>query len=64
MTNAIDRIIPILCLAIIMWPFAICLVAFPYAIFVTLTGIALAPAIGAYSAIPIAIYWAWKVWEV
>jgi len=62
MLLAFDRILPVLCFAVIMWPFATCAVAFPYAIFVTLTGIAIAPAFAAYSAIPLAIYWASKVW--
>lgn len=64
MLIAFDRIIPVLCLAIIMWPFATCAVAFPYALFVTLTGIAITPALAAYSAIPLAIYWAVKVWAI
>ena len=64
MLIAFDRILPILCLAVIMWPFAICLVAFPFAIFVTLTGIAIAPAVASCAAIPLAIYWASKVWAV
>jgi len=64
MLKALDRIIPILCFAIILWPFATCAVAFPYAIFVTLTGIAIAPALAAYSAIPLAIYWAGKAWDI
>jgi hypothetical protein len=63
MLNAIDRIIPVLCFAVILWPFAIMPFAFVVALFTTLTGIAIMPALTACAAIPLSIYWAGKVWQ-
>jgi hypothetical protein len=62
MTNAFDRIIPVLCIAVIIWPFAIVPFAFASALLASIFGIALFPAFVAYGAMPLAIYWASKLW--
>lgn len=62
MLNALDRIIPILCIAVIIWPFAIMPFAFVTALIATIFGFSVVPAIVAYGAIPLAIYWAGRVW--
>lgn len=62
MTNALDRIIPVLCIAIIIWPFAIVPFAFASALIASIFGFAVVPAIAAYGALPLAIYWAGKLW--
>lgn len=64
MLNAIDRIIPVLCLAVIIWPFAIVPFAIASALVASIFGLAVIPAIAAYGAIPLAIYWANKIWSV
>lgn len=64
MTNTFDRIIPILCLAVIIWPFAIVPFAIASALIASILGLAVAPAIAAYGAIPLAVYWAGKVWAI
>lgn len=61
MLIALDRIIPILCIAVILWPFAIVPFAFVMALIASIFGLAVVPAIAAYGAIPLAIYWAGKV---
>lgn len=58
MTNAFDRIIPILCIAVIIWPFAIVPFAFISALIASIFGFGVVPALAAYGAIPLAIYWA------
>lgn len=62
MTNALDRIIPVLCIAVIIWPFAIVPFAFVLALIASIFGLAVVPAIAAYGAIPLAVYWAGKLW--
>lgn len=62
MLNALDRIIPILCIAIIIWPFAIMPFAFASALLTVALGFTIAPAFVACAAFPLAIYWAGKVW--
>ena len=64
MLIALDRIIPILCIAVILWPFAIVPFAFVMALIASIFGLAVVPAIAAYGAIPLAIYWAGKVWAI
>lgn len=64
MLIAFDRIIPVLCLAIILWPFAIMPFAFVTAIIASIFGFAVVPALAAYGAMPLAIYWASKVWAI
>lgn len=64
MLNAIDRIIPILCIAVIIWPFAIMPFAFVMALVASIFGFAVFPALVAYGAFPLAIYWAGRVWAV
>lgn len=64
MTNAFDRIVPVLCIAIIIWPFAIMPFAFVTALIASIFGFAVVPALAAYGAIPLAIYWAGKVWAI
>lgn len=63
MNNALDRIIPILCIAIIIWPFAIMPFAFASALIAAIFGFGVVPAIAAYGAIPLAIYWANRIWS-
>lgn len=62
MLIAFDRIIPVLCFAVILWPFAIVPFAFASALVASIFGLAVVPAFAAYGAIPLAIYWAGKVW--
>ena len=64
MTNVFDRIIPVLCIAVIIWPFAIMPFAFVTALIASIFGFAVAPALAAYGAIPLAIYWAGKAWAI
>ena len=64
MLIALDRIIPILCIAVILWPFAIVPFAFVMALIASIFGLAVVPAIAAYGAIPLAIYWAGKAWAI
>ena len=64
MLNALDRIIPVLCIAVIIWPFAIMPFAIASALIASIFGFAVAPALAAYGAIPLAIYWANKIWSV
>jgi hypothetical protein len=63
MLNALDRIIPILCIAIIIWPFAVMPFAFVSALLTVALGFTIAPAFVACVAFPLSIFWAGKVWE-
>lgn len=64
MTNALDRIIPVLCIAIIIWPFAIMPFAFASALLTVAFGFTIAPAFVACAAFPLSIFWASKIWSV
>lgn len=62
MLIAFDRIIPVLCFAVIIWPFAIMPFAFASALLTVVFGFTIAPPLVACAAVPLAIFWASKLW--